>query len=73
LKKTFFYDGKYFTFIKDLRNVDVSNCIKINLSKHEKKLEIIGLCIGWFAIIGQFVPNVTKNRQTILEMVCLFL
>jgi hypothetical protein len=31
-----------------------SNCIKINLSKHEKKLEIIGLCIGWFAIIGQF-------------------
>jgi hypothetical protein len=35
-----------------------SNCIQTNLAKYKhmkRKLEIIGLCIGWFAIIGQFV------------------
>jgi hypothetical protein len=35
----------------------------------KRKLEIIGLCIGWFAIIGQFVLML-QNRQTdIPEMV----
>jgi hypothetical protein len=38
----------------------------------KRKLEIIGLCIGWFAIIGQFVLML-QNRQTdIPEMVIRF-
>jgi hypothetical protein len=39
---------------------------KLNLANHKhmkRKLEIIGLCIGWFAIIGQFVLMLQKQAN----------
>jgi hypothetical protein len=49
----------------------MSSTIK-TLVNMKRKLEIMGLCIGWFAIMGQF-RLMLQNRQTdIPEMVIRF-
>jgi hypothetical protein len=38
----------------------------------KRKLEIIGLCIGWFAIIGQFVLMFRQTDIPEMSSFCFF-